>query len=63
MLKEIFIVSQVELRKSDDDSNEIKITIDVAEGNKCERCWGYSTTVGENENHPTLCSKCAKVIE
>ena len=29
---------------------------------KCERCWTHSDTVGQNENHPTLCARCAAAI-
>lgn len=63
MLKDVFIVSQVVLEKDTEESNEVKILIDVADGHKCERCWCYSTTVGENEKHPTLCDKCANTVE
>lgn len=33
-------------------------------GNKqCQRCWNYFPTVGKNTTHPTLCSRCVKVVE
>lgn len=38
----------------------IKIT--KAEGKKCERCWQYSTSVGKNPQHPTLCERCSAVV-
>lgn len=63
MLKDVFIVSQVELNKDSSEGNEVKITISTADGQKCERCWCYSKTVGNNEKHPTLCDKCANTIE
>jgi len=63
ILKDVFIVSQVELEKDIIETNEIKVKISQADGEKCERCWGYSTTVGKNEKYPTLCDKCAKNIE
>jgi isoleucyl-tRNA synthetase len=36
------------------------LTVDVgrAKGEKCNRCWNYSGTVGENPEHPTLCARC-----
>lgn len=37
-------------------------TISRAEGNKCERCWIFSDTVGTNPAHPTLCARCAGVV-
>lgn len=50
-----FIVSEVEIV---DNSSELEIKIEKAEGEKCERCWVISKTVGENSEHPTLCSRC-----
>jgi isoleucyl-tRNA synthetase len=35
-------------------------------GHKCERCWNYSTHVGEDQSYPTVCERCSaalKVIE
>ena len=34
-----------------------------AQGEKCERCWCFSKYVGTNHAHPTLCKRCADVIE
>jgi isoleucyl-tRNA synthetase len=36
------------------------LAVDVirAKGEKCNRCWNYSGTVGENPEHPTLCVRC-----
>ena len=39
------------------------IKISVSDGEKCERCWMYSTTVGEDKDHPTLCKRCADVVK
>jgi isoleucyl-tRNA synthetase len=33
-----------------------------AEGSKCQRCWNYSTLVGSDAEHPTLCERCSPVI-
>ena len=56
-----FIVSDVEIVKSEEEGLGVKI--DHAEGEKCERCWIYSKTVGENPEHKTLCARCASVID
>ena len=53
-LRYIFIVSQVELSKGD----SLSITVARAEGEKCERCWNYSTRVGESAELPTVCERC-----
>ena len=29
---------------------------------RCERCWTHDATVGENNNHPTLCARCAAAV-
>ena len=44
------------------DENKVGVKVEVAEGEKCERCWKYSTEVGENHEHPTLCHRCAEAI-
>ena len=63
----MFIVSDVSVSvggKGEFDFPEQGISIDVvkAAGEKCERCWIYSDTVGKNEEHPTLCARCAEVL-
>ena len=40
----------------------VKVLITRAPGKKCERCWCYSETVGEDQKYPTICEKCAKVM-
>lgn len=56
-----FIVSSVNIAQGDTD--EIKIEIEKANGGKCERCWSISETVGENSEHPTLCSRCCEILK
>jgi isoleucyl-tRNA synthetase len=41
----------------------LKITVTKAEGQKCERCWKYQTTIGQNTDHPTICTTCSSAIE
>jgi isoleucyl-tRNA synthetase len=33
-----------------------------ADGAKCERCWNYSTHVGESADYPTLCERCLAAL-
>jgi isoleucyl-tRNA synthetase len=33
-----------------------------ADGAKCERCWNYSTHVGENADYPAVCERCVKAL-
>lgn len=40
----------------------IQIAIERASGDKCERCWMYVDSIGQNSKHPTLCTRCAEVV-
>lgn len=60
-LKAAFIVSGIEV-VNDTDAAELKIDISKAEGQKCERCWVYSVTVGEDKENPCVCARCAGVL-
>lgn len=53
-LRYIFIASQVEVHEGD----KFAVEIQKADGAKCERCWNYSTRVGEFEKYPTVCERC-----
>jgi isoleucyl-tRNA synthetase len=53
------IVSEVTLDKG---GEETKIEAQKSSHRKCERCWNYWPSVGENPEHPDLCKRCAEVI-
>ena len=55
----LFIVSQVVLEPGD----ELKATVERADGTKCERCWKYSTHVGEDARFATVCEHCAAALK
>jgi len=69
-LRTIFIVSNVlistENPPSDawvsDSIKDLKVIISHAKGNKCSRCWNWTTDVGEDANHPALCGRCVSVV-
>lgn len=42
---------------------DLKVTVQAAEGEKCERCWIYSDTVGKDAEHPTVCERCAAALK
>ncbi|GGG21115.1 isoleucine--tRNA ligase 1 [Lysinibacillus alkalisoli] len=42
---------------------KMAVVVTKAEGEKCERCWSISETVGQNDKHPQLCTRCATVVE
>ena len=66
VLPEILIVSSVKITDGDGGDfhgdMSVGVTVRKAGGEKCERCWSYSDTVGSNAEHPTLCARCAKII-
>lgn len=66
-LPAVFIVSQLNVENGEGEFKGeyegLTLTLTKAEGGKCERCWNYSTTVGQNSEHPTLCAHCAEIIE
>jgi isoleucyl-tRNA synthetase len=57
-LRYIFIVSQVEVHAGDG----FAVRIEPADGQKCERCWNYSTRVGEFPKFPTVCERCNEAL-
>ena len=56
----VFIVSQVALKKTNTDTLEVRV--ERARGDKCERCWKYTTDVGSDSDFPTVCASCAKIL-
>ncbi len=65
-LATLFIVSKVNLVSGDADgfkgATGVTISALKSSNEKCERCWIFADTVGSNENHPTLCTRCADVV-
>ena len=66
-LADLMIVSQVELVKGEGGAASAVEGLGVAAahatGEKCERCWKYSSSIGSHAAHPTLCARCASVVE
>lgn len=66
-LPEIFITSAVEIADGEGefkgDVKGLSITVNKADGEKCERCWKFSDTVGQDSEHPTLCAHCAETMK
>jgi len=59
-LRFLLIVSGVEVKPGPggNGSTPLHVLVEKAPGQKCERCWNYSTRVGENERYPTVCERC-----
>jgi isoleucyl-tRNA synthetase len=58
-LRYIFIVSQVEIHEGE----KLNVLVQKADGEKCERCWNYSTRVGEFTKWPTVCERCNEALD
>ncbi len=66
LLKEIFIVSAIEIKegkKEEDKDSIVGVEVTTAPGEKCERCWMYSETVGEDASHPHICHRCRENLK
>ncbi|MGF3102488.1 isoleucine--tRNA ligase [Rossellomorea sp. DUT-2] len=69
-LKQLFIVSAFEIGGAVNAApehalslGENNIVVEKAEGETCDRCWVVTSTVGEDKDHPTLCTRCASVVK
>lgn len=45
-----------------EEVEDFVIQVVTASGEKCSRCWIRSTTVGDNNDHPEVCSRCFGVV-
>ncbi|WP_373527114.1 isoleucine--tRNA ligase [Nostoc sp.] len=70
-LRYLLLTSQVELLDSAErlqgleytaQTEEWGIGIVKADGKKCDRCWNYSTHVGESVEHPLICDRCVAAL-
>ena len=63
-LRYLFIVSAVTLAQgSGNGTGGLHVEVRKADGAKCERCWNYSTHVGEDKEYPTVCERCSAVLK
>ena len=69
VLKKVFIVSDVAVSAdakgdfgSDYFADKLSYSVEKAAGQKCDRCWMYSESVGTHADHPTLCSRCVEEV-
>ena len=70
-LRSIFIVSRVGLEReaqpenafTSEDIEGLQILVERAPGEKCERCWVHEPSVGPDDAHPTICSRCQTALK
>ncbi|MBE8999446.1 isoleucine--tRNA ligase [Nostoc sp. LEGE 12447] len=72
-MRYLFLTSQVELLDTADALQGLRtlsvqgednwgIGVVNADGQKCDRCWNYSTHVGESAEHPLICERCVAAL-
>jgi isoleucyl-tRNA synthetase len=65
-LKTLLIVSEIAIVEEDiikapytsPEFAGLTVGVRKMRGEKCDRCWMYSGTVGANDEHPTICQRC-----
>ena len=71
-LRALFIVSQLSLKDisaapadavTAQDTADLRISVAKAEGEKCARCWIYSTQLGTEAAFPDACPRCTRVLK
>lgn len=71
-LRYLFLSSQVELvsdisaiqtAEYKGESDFVSVGIVKADGEKCDRCWNYSTQVGKFADDPTICERCNAALK
>ncbi|WP_375492056.1 isoleucine--tRNA ligase [uncultured Nostoc sp.] len=70
-LRYLLLTSQVELLDSAEglqgleytaQTEDWRIAVVKADGQKCDRCWNYSTRMGESAEHPLICERCVAAL-
>lgn len=70
-LRSVFIVSKVVLARGltpdegveSSDIEGLSILVETADDGKCDRCWIHDPSVGTDNDHPTICSRCIGALE
>ena len=67
-----FIVSQLEVKTVTAPTDEagaegalagVAVTVSRREGDKCPRCWMWTSDVGAAKDYPDVCLRCANVLK
>ncbi len=70
-LRYLFLASGVEVLDSPEiiekatyssHSETLSVGVVTANGEKCDRCWNYSTQVGKISEHATICDRCVAAL-
>jgi isoleucyl-tRNA synthetase len=68
VLPELFGVAQVEIADAVVTDGTVAkgafyVQAKPAAGSKCERCWRFTTDVGDESKYPTVCLRCADALD
>ncbi|MDD5224362.1 MAG: isoleucine--tRNA ligase [bacterium] len=70
LLRYLFITSAAEIGEvapgegfESPDLKGLRVRVQKAPGQKCERCWNVSEKVGSDTAHPTLCERCVPAVK
>jgi isoleucyl-tRNA synthetase len=61
LLEAVLIVSAACVAKPVSGATQVKVS--RADGQKCVRCWRWTTDVGVMAAHPQLCGRCAEAVK
>ena len=64
-IHQLLIVSEANINETHNDAKaykHVKVHVEKHTGDKCNRCWMLSDSVGTHENHPTLCTRCNDIV-
>jgi isoleucyl-tRNA synthetase len=62
-LREFFIVSKATVVDGSATlKGEFEAKVSKADGEKCTRCWHYSTEIGKDSKYPGICPKCVEAL-
>lgn len=67
-LQNVLIVSEIEIFEDGvgdykaEEIENLSVSISHSKYKKCERCWTYSSTVGQDSSNPTICRRCIEVL-
>jgi isoleucyl-tRNA synthetase len=63
LFRQVLMVSDLSISEQPLQGEGLGASVQVATGNKCERCWGVFPSVGSHAVHPTLCDRCIPIVE
>ena len=64
-IHQLFIVSEAEIADEYSGTKSyqyVDVFVEKHPGEKCDRCWMHADSVGQFEDHPTLCERCHDVV-